>query len=48
MKKINQEKKSVVFNVINILTLVINICYKEEINTIWLLVQFKFICLEKY
>jgi hypothetical protein len=47
-KKVNEEKKNVVFNVINILILVINIYYKEDIKIIWLLVQFKFIILEKY
>ena len=47
-KKKNKEKKNVVFNVINILILVNNIYYKEDIKIIWLLVQFKFIILEKY
>ena len=40
MKKINQEKENVVFNVINILILVVNIYYKGEIELgIWLLVS---------
>jgi len=39
MKKINQEKKNVVFNVINILILVVNFYYKGEIEIIWLLVS---------